>query len=271
MHVNIQGRHFKVRRDMREYIAKKMAKIKFYSKKIIDAHILLEEIKLEHKVEITIMLNGKVFRFAEIGKTFYEAIDLLFDKLERKVKSTKNIIKNHKHDAGIKQRAMANAGADDRDIDTVHMEFAPFADKPMDSIEAALELAADKGYCIGFFPIAKNTDMLNVQVASVPAFIIKHETDSAMHLFSYESGGIISTVFGKEGWHECSVSVAQGKVRTSAKKKIKTAECNVSTAWKILREDDAMRFMVFRNSVTGNYEGIYKNGKNKCTVIGYGR
>lgn len=264
MHVNIQGRHVKVGKRLREHIAKRMEKLKFYSKKIIDAHVLLMKVKLDHTAEVTVLLNGKFFRFAETASTFHEAIDLVFVKIDRKLRSTKAKIKHHKHDAGLKT-AIAKAEAVD---ETIHIDFAPFSDKPMDEVEAALEFSLERDPISGYFPLVKTRDLMNVQVSRVPVFLFRNGKDIVE--YRYQPGNVVTTVLGLDGWYARTAGVSGGSnVSYSNKKRVSVPECNVATAARTV-SSGKQRFMVFRNSVTGAIEAICRDGK-KIILVGTGR
>ncbi|MEK6794027.1 MAG: ribosome-associated translation inhibitor RaiA [Spirochaetota bacterium] len=265
MHVNIQGRHVKVGRGLREHIAKRMEKLKFYSKKIIDAHVLLMKVKFDHTAEVTVLLNGKFFRFAETASTFHEAIDLVFVKIDRKLRSTKAIIKHHKHDAGLKN-AIARAEPVE---ETIHIDYAPFSDKPMDEVEAVLEFSLERDPVSGYFPVVKNRDMMNVQVSRIPVFLFRNGKDIVE--YRYQPGNIVTTVLGFDGWYERIVAVSGGSsVNYAKKKRAVVPECNVATASRTVAAGGSKRFLVFRNSVTGSIEAVCRDGK-KIVIISEGR
>ena len=89
MHQNIIGKNVRITKNVREHIANKMQGIKIQADRIIDANIICEHIHEKYIVHGTITLGKKVFHDEEKEKDLYVAIDMMFQKIERKIRKAK--------------------------------------------------------------------------------------------------------------------------------------------------------------------------------------
>src|SRR2546426_1185967 len=96
MKINIQGRHLDVTSSLKEYIEKKTQKVSYYFDHIIEAHVIIGVEKLKHFAEVSLVAGGSNFFSKSTTMDMYEAIDLLFDKLEKQVRKHKEKNSSHK-------------------------------------------------------------------------------------------------------------------------------------------------------------------------------
>lgn len=274
MHVNIQSKDVKITKSLRGYIGKKLERIKFYSDKIIDAHIIITKTKREVMAEVTLMLERKVFRCAEKATSLSEAIDFVIDKIERKLRKTKEMLKDHKHPSVTEVSellALETEMAHEEGVDEVHMEVFPVAPKPMDNLEATLQMQVEGKPYFAYFPIEKNVDMLNVVVGKHPVFLIKKGDNGAFKQYIYHEGGksVLAKVFGqKEGWYRNDIVIEEGKgLKTLDKKPMTVDEYNVSAASRELQASESDNFLLYRNNMTGRVEGIFKERNNRFSIL----
>lgn len=139
MNISITGRHLEVTPSLKEYVQKKIEKIKYYFEHIINVHVILEVRKLFHCAEVTISSDEKTF-FCEVSSSdMYGSIDLLFDKIERQIRKNKNKLSNRK----TKSIASNFANIPDHiEMNSLTItKVKEIAPKPMTEHEAILQLA----------------------------------------------------------------------------------------------------------------------------------
>ncbi len=139
MNISITGRHLEVTPSLKEYVQKKVEKVKYFFEHIINVHVILEVKKLMHCAEVTILSDEKTF-FCEVNSNdMYESIDLLFSKIERQIRrnkekysqrKAKSMASNFKSPSDIKEQ--------DSLVITKVKEVSP---KPMTEHEAILQLS----------------------------------------------------------------------------------------------------------------------------------
>ena len=95
MQLTVTGHHIDVSPALRNYVAKKMARIERHFDHLTDMHCILTVEKLAHKAEATIHLRGVTIHADSVEGDMYAAIDGLVDKLDRQVKRHKEKRTNH--------------------------------------------------------------------------------------------------------------------------------------------------------------------------------
>jgi putative sigma-54 modulation protein len=85
MNLHLSGHHLEVTDAMREYITGKLARITRHFDHVIDINVILSVEKLKQKVEANVHLSGKNIFVESTDTDMYAAIDLLTDKLDRKI------------------------------------------------------------------------------------------------------------------------------------------------------------------------------------------
>jgi putative sigma-54 modulation protein len=97
MNLSITGHHLDVTPSIREYIHTKMTRVLRHFDHVIDTQVILSIEPLKHRAEITLHVPGKDIHCEAIDENLYAAIDLLIDKIDRKVIQHKNRAQNHSH------------------------------------------------------------------------------------------------------------------------------------------------------------------------------
>ena len=97
MNLNITGHHLDVTPAIREYILTKMSRIKRHFDHVIDAQVILSLEPHKHRAELTLHVPGKDIHCEAAEDNLYAAIDLLIDKVDRKVLQHKDRTQNHHH------------------------------------------------------------------------------------------------------------------------------------------------------------------------------
>jgi len=141
MNISIRGDKLEITEAMKDYVKEKLAKLDKYidSPENVDASILVKVNKQSHKVEITIPLKKVMLRAEVEQESFYAAVDVAIDKLERQIRKNKTRISSKKN-------------KDEKDfvydyIDTIKEEESnkivkrkKIDVKPMDEEEAILQM-----------------------------------------------------------------------------------------------------------------------------------
>ena len=104
MQISLTGQHIDITPALREYVSTKMDRIERHFDHVVDVHVVLDVIKLQHRAEATLHLPGRSIFAESTERDMYAAIDGLTDKLDRQIIKHKEKITNH-HRA--EQRAVA--------------------------------------------------------------------------------------------------------------------------------------------------------------------
>lgn len=108
MNLNISGHHIDLTDALRNYVRSKLQRVERHFDHVIDAEIVLEVEKLQHKAEATLHLSGKTLHAEAVETDMYAAIDVMADRLDRQICKFKEKITDHHNREG--QRAQINAG-----------------------------------------------------------------------------------------------------------------------------------------------------------------
>src|SRR5512147_1685687 len=115
MQVNVTGRHIEVTDALRQYATEKFNRLEKYLPKAVQAVITLSVVKKVHHIaEATIKSNGVLIQASEETEEMYSAIDLLIEKIERRVRRYKEKLVDHKHQGGRTEAGTAPAPPEDR-------------------------------------------------------------------------------------------------------------------------------------------------------------
>ena len=104
MQLSVTGHHVEVTPAMREYVEKKLERIVRHFDQVIDVHCVLTVEKLRQKAEATLHVRGGAIHADATEPDMYAAIDVLTDKLDRRVKKHKE--KRTDHHAAEAQRTL---------------------------------------------------------------------------------------------------------------------------------------------------------------------
>lgn len=95
MQLTLTGHHVDVTPALRGYVEKKMDRVLRHFEQVIDVHCVLTVEKLEHKAEATLGVSGAVIHADAKDGDMYAAIDLLIDKLDRRLRKHKEKLTDH--------------------------------------------------------------------------------------------------------------------------------------------------------------------------------
>ena len=106
MQLNVTGHHVEVTPALRGYVERKLERIGRHFDQVIDVHCVLTVEKLRQKAEATLHVSGSAIHADASEANMYAAIDILTDKLDRRVKKHKE--KKCDHHASEAQRLARN-------------------------------------------------------------------------------------------------------------------------------------------------------------------
>jgi putative sigma-54 modulation protein len=149
MQVNVIGRHIEVTDALRQYASEKFNRLEKYLPKAVQAVITLSVVKKVHHIaEASIKSNGVLIQASEETTEMYSAIDLLTEKIERRVRRYKEKLVDHKHQTG-KSEAAAAAPSHSEDRIPQIIKTKRFDLKPMLPEEAVMQMELlDKDFFI---------------------------------------------------------------------------------------------------------------------------
>lgn len=139
MNLTITGRHVSVPDNFREYVDKKIDKLEKYFHQVIDIKIIIYKEKVDYFSEMVLFADGVQFHGIEKGGDWFSAYDLLMDKLEQQVKKHKEKHQQHKG-VPLGELPIVDLSSEDG----VYIGIKEVGSKPIDEIEAYLQMKIDK-------------------------------------------------------------------------------------------------------------------------------
>lgn len=97
MQITVTFRHMDTAHGLRNYVEEKVARVKKYINRPIEANVILSLEKHRHIAEISIIANRVVINGKEEAGDMYSSIDLVMDKIERQLRKYKERLKKHKN------------------------------------------------------------------------------------------------------------------------------------------------------------------------------
>lgn len=151
MNCVIRGHNLQVTDALRDFIERKLSKLERYfdNSAKVEAHVSLNVLKDEHKVEVTIPFPGLLVRAEELSEDMYASVDLVVEKLERQIRKYKTRVnRRSRQDTGSRNIIKENASnknipvatVDEEDDDYEIVRIKRFNLKPMDTEEAILQM-----------------------------------------------------------------------------------------------------------------------------------
>lgn len=93
--ITVTGRNVMVTDAMKAYALEKVAKIERFSNRIIDANVIMDVQKFEHRVDIIIKVNNIKIKSQACTDNMYASIDKAVDKIEAQLLKYKTKIQDH--------------------------------------------------------------------------------------------------------------------------------------------------------------------------------
>jgi putative sigma-54 modulation protein len=99
MNLTVSGHHLAVTPAIRSYVEGKLSRIKRHFDHVINVSVILTVDKLSQKAEVTCHVGGQDIFVESDDADLYAAIDLLVDRLDRRIIKYKDRLQAHPHDA----------------------------------------------------------------------------------------------------------------------------------------------------------------------------
>jgi putative sigma-54 modulation protein len=142
MQVTVIGRHIEATEALKQYATERFQRFEKYLPKNSQATITLSVVKkLHHIAEAMIKANGMLIQASEETEEMYSSIDLLYEKIERRVRKYKERLTDHKHQTGIaamSETSPAAVSPEDRIPQIIKTKR--FDLKPMHPDEAVMQM-----------------------------------------------------------------------------------------------------------------------------------
>ncbi|ABI67589.1 ribosome hibernation-promoting factor, HPF/YfiA family [Syntrophomonas wolfei] len=140
----IRGRNIEITDALKDYTTKRLSKLEKYIDDVKEAQVALSIEGEDHKVEVTIPLNGIILRGEEMSDDMYSSIDMVEEKLEKQIEKYKTRLYRSNRGAGLK-KALAEEIKKELDKGEKIEKFKVvrskrFALKPMDVEEAIMQM-----------------------------------------------------------------------------------------------------------------------------------
>jgi putative sigma-54 modulation protein len=139
MQVTVIGRHMEATDALKQYATEKFSKLDRYLPKTVQVVVTLSVVKkVHHTAEAVIKSNGLLIQASEETEEMYSAIDLLIEKIERRVRRYKEKLVDHKHQTGKAERSASPREPEDRIPQIIKTKR--FDLKPMQPEEAVMQM-----------------------------------------------------------------------------------------------------------------------------------
>ncbi len=146
MQMIVKGRNINVTEPLREYAVEKVTKVTRYFDRIIKTEIVMSveknpKIQENQVVEVTIHSSWPLIRAKESSNDMYQAIDLVTDKLERRIKQMKaKVIDRAQHGGNHLKVPVAPPQEAEEEEEFSIVRSKSFMLKPMTPEEATLQM-----------------------------------------------------------------------------------------------------------------------------------
>jgi putative sigma-54 modulation protein len=142
MQISVTFRHVDPTPALRSYAEEKLARVKKYLRRPVDAHVILSVAKDRHVAEITLKADHVTMFAQEETHDLYSAIDLALDKLEHQAQKLKAKRRSHKGRAEPRRAGSGRVPETEGDARTaprlIRAEWTP--GKPLTPEEAVARL-----------------------------------------------------------------------------------------------------------------------------------
>jgi putative sigma-54 modulation protein len=108
MQITVIGRHLEATDALKQYATDRFHRLEKYLPQNCHATITLSVVKKVHQTaEAMIKADGVLVQASEETEDMYSSIDLLYEKIERRVRKYKEKLTDHKHQTGVAGMASA--------------------------------------------------------------------------------------------------------------------------------------------------------------------
>ena len=138
MNTSVRFKNLEPSDALKTYVSEKLDRMEKYFNGPAEANVVLSIEKFRHSAEINIIGDRLTINGKEETEEMYSAIDIVLDKLEGKIKKSKQ--KSRKFRSKGKNDGMASDQVVDRDRDLPRVRVHHIEFKPMDVDEAVMQL-----------------------------------------------------------------------------------------------------------------------------------
>ncbi len=110
MEVTIRSKNFPVSPAVKSYTEEKLQKLEKYSRKIIEAHVMLSLQRYRNIAEVVLRVNGGDITGRAESADMYSSIDTVVDKLERMLNKRKDKVTRRRQRASIRDSGLEAEG-----------------------------------------------------------------------------------------------------------------------------------------------------------------
>lgn len=105
MRFAVTGRHMEITEAMRQYAEEKAGRLSRFYDRVQSVEVVIEKEGNQNKVEMVVTTDHRHTFVGQVGAgDYYEAIDLVVDKVEAQLRKHKERHRNRKHKAGHTSR-----------------------------------------------------------------------------------------------------------------------------------------------------------------------
>jgi putative sigma-54 modulation protein len=142
MQISVNGRHLETTDALKQYATERFQRLEKYLPRNSQATITLSVVKKVHQTaEAIIKADGVLIQASEETEDMYTSIDLLYEKIERRVRKYKERITSHKHQTGVAELTnVAPAAPHPEDRIPQIIRVKRFDLKPMTPDEAVMQM-----------------------------------------------------------------------------------------------------------------------------------
>ncbi len=141
MQITVVGRHMEMTEALKNYAMERFEKLDRYLPGNTQAMITLSVVKKVHHIaEASIKANGVLVQASEETDEMYSSIDLLLEKIERRLRKYKEKLSDHKHQAPRTGELAAAAAVHPEERIPEIIKIKRFDLKPMLPEEAVMQM-----------------------------------------------------------------------------------------------------------------------------------
>jgi len=144
MRLEVRGRNIEITDALKDYTTKRLSKLERYIDDAKTAQVALSLEGEDHKVEVTIPLNGFILRGEVTGEDMYSSIDMVIEKLDKQMEKHKTKLYKSHRGVGLRQTMAEEIKKQLERSDTTEkfkiLRTKRFALKPMDEEEAIMQM-----------------------------------------------------------------------------------------------------------------------------------
>ncbi len=95
MIVSYTGKHIEINDEMKDYLEKRLQKIKFYYQQILNITAIIGLQRGQYLTELKVAANRDIYFAKDLGSTWQESFDKVTDKIEKEIKKKKDRLTDH--------------------------------------------------------------------------------------------------------------------------------------------------------------------------------